>query len=79
MAVERTGRDGLAAVSAASRSERELRIVAAAVLIYMLGLACFYPADTIIDDEVTYLERAYAFSKGSTCLEQLSALTEGVL
>jgi 4-amino-4-deoxy-L-arabinose transferase-like glycosyltransferase len=75
MALEHTGLGWLAAVSAPSRSDRDLRIVAAAVLIYLLGLACFYPASTVITDEVGYLEPAYAFSQGSVCLEKISALS----
>jgi hypothetical protein len=78
MAVEQTGRSAFAPVGAGSRSSRDLRIVAAAVLAYLVGLACFYPADTVIDDEVTYLEQAYAFSNGSTCLGHIRALRDEV-
>ena len=62
-------------MSGSDRSDRDMRIVAAAVLIYLLGLACFYPASIVIKDEVNYLEPAYAFSKGSLCLDKVSALT----
>ena len=75
MALEQPGQDRLTAVKGFSTSARDIRIVAAAVLIYLVGLACFYPADTVIGDEVNYLEPAYAFANGSTYLEQIRTLT----
>jgi hypothetical protein len=75
--LEQAGRGGLATVSPSSTSDRDMRIVAAAVLIYLLGLAWFYPATTLNTDEVSYLELAYAFSKGSACIDQISALGGG--
>ena len=40
-------------------------------MIYLVGLLCFWPDVIIQYDEARYLEMAYAFSKGSRCLNEI--------
>lgn len=54
---------------------RPLRIVVAGVLIYLVGLLCFFPDVITQHDEARYLEMAYAFSKGSPCLDDIDPLS----
>jgi hypothetical protein len=45
------------------------------VLIYPAGLLCFFPDVVIQLDEARYLQMAYAFSKGSPCLNEIDPLS----
>ena len=56
-------------------TDHPLRIVVAGVLIYLVGLICFFPDVITVYDEEKYLEAAYAFSKGSTCLDDIDPLS----
>jgi hypothetical protein len=49
--------------------------VVAGVLIYLVGLLCFFPDVITQHDEARYLEMAYAFSKGSPCLDDVDPLS----
>jgi hypothetical protein len=45
------------------------------VLIYLIGVVCFFPDVITNDDEVRYLELAYAFASGSPCLDNIDPLS----
>jgi hypothetical protein len=55
--------------------DRPLTIVVTGVLIYLVGLLCFFPDVITQHDEAGYLEMAYAFSKGSPCLDDVNPLS----
>ena len=56
-------------------TDQPLRVVVAGVLIYLVGLLCYFPDAITLDDESQYLEAAYAFSKGSLCLDEIDPLS----
>jgi hypothetical protein len=62
-------------LTCSAATDRPLTIVLAGVLIYLVGLLCFFPDVIIQYDEARYLEMAYAFSKGLPCLNEIDPLS----
>jgi hypothetical protein len=59
-------------------TDRPLTVVVAGVFIYLVGLIGFFPDVVTTYDEERYLEAAYAFSKGSPCLNAIDPLSGDV-
>jgi hypothetical protein len=55
--------------------DRRLTIVVAGVLIYLVGLLCFFPDVITQHDEARYLEMAYGFANGAPCLDHVDPLS----